>query len=277
MQRIVVVAGGAEAHQLVQAAVASIREAQRKECSSVQLKVFRLRVTQLRSLTPADSASYLAMRLLSDDVHDFVLQASASPVPASALPALPGAVLCAQLFSAGSTDAPLKTQAEINIIKEERLRAHLRERIKLEDWQVATLAKLRLHVQRFRPQIVQFSGHGERRLMYFFHDETRLAQHEVQPEDVAVVLADVRCVVLQCCQGKATAQALHERGIPFVVSYDGLLSDKTAHKFSQLFWSGMYAGRGVRRSFAVAADAVGDGKYELLAADGAEDLAFSLA
>eukprot|EP00050_Salpingoeca_kvevrii_P003200 m.218677 g.218677 ORF g.218677 m.218677 type:complete len:283 (+) comp10788_c11_seq1:785-1633(+) len=281
MQRIVVVAGGADAHKLLQVAISSIQEARRMECRGLRLKVFKPRHF---TVTPGEAASSFVLNLLSDDVQDFVPKQPTFFSKFSGwltrrfsrrtIATSEAEVLRVQILFAGSVSNPLNTQAETEVIEDAKQRARLRDRIQTDIRRVATLDKLREQVLRGKPQIVQFSGHGKRRLLEFFRDETTFESHPVPASEIVGVLRGVQCVVLHCCLGAESAYELHDSGIAFVVFYAGKLRAEIANEFARKFWTDMFGGHGVRQSFAVAREAVADENYQLLAREGADDLAF---
>eukprot|EP00050_Salpingoeca_kvevrii_P004190 m.245902 g.245902 ORF g.245902 m.245902 type:complete len:404 (-) comp10959_c0_seq1:346-1557(-) len=289
MQRIVIVAGGAEAHQLVKAAMASIQEAQSKECNDVLLTVYLPKNPFLaQGLTPRDAASAIPLNRLHDNVRDLLLDKRFFSSISAQRERV--ALLRVQLFSADSELIPLNIQAEIEDLEDAREDALFHDSIWVKIRRLATRKKIAEHVARFQPHIVQFSGHGSRRELQFFREDAvdlrvlpssaktaattdqlalslpacRLSANAISIESIALMLRGVRCVFLNCCNGKESAALIHER-VPFVVYYDGELSDVTARVFSKIFWQSLFRGHGIIRSFATAQSASRDSKYQLYA------------
>eukprot|EP00050_Salpingoeca_kvevrii_P004625 m.256340 g.256340 ORF g.256340 m.256340 type:complete len:272 (+) comp11017_c1_seq5:272-1087(+) len=269
MQRLVVIAAGPRSSQMLQLVVSSIRAARTAECPSLQLRVSKVSSDQrARALTAEGACEALPTVAVCESIEEF----EAPPMDWSRLPAPTVAPsLSVVLAAAGATNYPLSTGKEHNVIFDARQASAQRERIAIEPVLAARLEDLSVLVGRASPQVVQFSGHGNRRLLRFSQD--RLGNGETRTEVVAAILQGVRLVVLQCCFGKETAQYLQEQGgIPFVTYCSEKLNGDAACKFAATFYSSLFSGRGVRASFAAAKSASGDDNYGLLAADGADDL-----
>eukprot|EP00050_Salpingoeca_kvevrii_P003616 m.229242 g.229242 ORF g.229242 m.229242 type:complete len:255 (+) comp10858_c1_seq13:575-1339(+) len=175
------------------------------------------------------------------------------------------------ILSAGSNSVPIDIDSEIQAIMEARRKASLRDQIEVEVLRVATLNELAKAILRFKPDVVQFCGHGQRRKLMFVNKTDPFLSDPVSAEDAAVLLKGVSCVVLHCCHGHESADVMHQRGIPHVVFYDDRLHCATATEFATAFWTGMFEGHGVCKSFEMAKASARDTKYRLLST-GDEDL-----
>eukprot|EP00050_Salpingoeca_kvevrii_P018775 m.78237 g.78237 ORF g.78237 m.78237 type:complete len:407 (+) comp8157_c0_seq1:184-1404(+) len=185
--------------------------------------------------------------------------------------------LRALVLAAESMHNPIIVQPEIEAIKTIwREHADNHGKLFFDYGQLTSVDTLTRHLNRERPSVLHFIGHGKRRLLFFVDHNDYEQVVSIPIKTVAEIVVGVKCVVLQCCLGAASAKQLHKAGVPFVVYYNHKLYEDVAVRFSQAFWSGLFGGHGVRLSFRRAKAAVQDDNYGLCAPkdEAVPDLAF---
>eukprot|EP00050_Salpingoeca_kvevrii_P016695 m.57807 g.57807 ORF g.57807 m.57807 type:complete len:196 (-) comp7103_c0_seq1:434-1021(-) len=194
MQQIVVVAGGADGHLLLNAAVASIQEAQKYECPAVRLCVSQPRdAPSPQCFVPKDALGKFTRKKLCNDIHRY--EHGVRP-------------LRVYLLCIGSVNSPLRAQ-EIEVIKKAINDAN-RERTtaSLEDHQ-HTYDEMKACLQEFKPHVWQYFGHNTRRIFGVDFNSAAVARLLAQKK--------VRCAILNCCSGGDVAQEFRRQGLPFVI------------------------------------------------------------
>lgn len=104
-------------------------------------------------------------------------------------------------------------------------------------------------LRRWRPRILHFSGHGDKRGILLRGDQDEVKVVEAEALALMVSLFDhVEGVVLNACYTANHAACVATR-IPFAIGMDGLLSEHSAQVFAYVFYRAMASGEVVRRAF----------------------------
>jgi hypothetical protein len=139
----------------------------------------------------------------------------------------------------------------MRLINEKVYASEHREQIKLDYAWAVRPDDLLQSLNRYRPQIVHFSGHGSKR------GELLLVGREGFPQPVSVqalkavfkTLKDnIRLVVLNACYSKTQAEAIRQE-IECVVGMNDAIGDKAAITFSASFYRALGFGRSIQEAF----------------------------
>lgn len=140
---------------------------------------------------------------------------------------------------------------EMRLINEKVYASEHREQIELiSSWAVRPDDLLQA-LNRFRPQIVHFSGHGSKA------GELLLMGSEGFPKAISVpalkavfkTLKDnIRLVVLNACYSKIQAEAIRQE-IECIIGMNNMISDEAAISFSASFYRALGFGRSIKEAF----------------------------
>lgn len=146
---------------------------------------------------------------------------------------------------------PLRVDKELNLIRRLYNGGAERSRFRLEIVTATTLSDLRDALLRYRPRLVQFSGHG-------LGEDGLLIEHEVYGaqelgthtlERLLRLHSDhVECVLLNACESLEQASALTSH-IPTVIGMKHPLRDTAAIAFTMGFYLALFHGRSYRAAF----------------------------
>lgn len=119
-----------------------------------------------------------------------------------------------------------------------------------QKWAVRA-SELQSHLLRIRPQILHFSGHGNRESAILLQGEDGRSRPVAGPV-LARVLEQFRhhlqCVVLNACYSEEQARAISQH-IDCVVGMSAAVADRAAIRFSALFYESLACGYSVRSAF----------------------------
>jgi hypothetical protein len=155
------------------------------------------------------------------------------------------------LISANPTDSDQIRLGEDARTIEERLKSSdLRGKYDLKILPATRIRDVRQQIFDYKPQIVQFSGHGTPDGLIFENDAgtTQVVGVEAIANLFEFFKADIKCVILNACDSELTAEAIHQH-ISCVVGMREPISDPAAHKFTTGFYDALGAGEPFDRAF----------------------------
>ncbi|MBK8538766.1 MAG: CHAT domain-containing protein [Ardenticatenia bacterium] len=159
---------------------------------------------------------------------------------------------------------PLRLGAEARTISE-RLRESPRGKaVQLQQLHATRYKDLSLTMLEHRPQMLHFSGHGERggELVFEVEDGRPLAMGtDVVAELFGILSGDLRLVLLNACWSEAQAQAIG-RHVDFVVGMNRPVPDAAALRFAAGFYRGLGFGRSVQTCFDLARNEMASGSAD---------------
>ena len=195
-----------------------------------------------------------ARRQVQEDRFQIVVrrpQAQATPTaPASGRPREQTILY----LTAGPKDLDLlRSNEEMRNVKERLQLGKYRDRFRLEACLAARLADINQALGDYEPQIVHFSGHGNREGSLDLEDETGYSD-PATPDGLAALFAlyahTIRCVIVNACHSMRLAEAMAGQ-IEYVVAMRGEIGDGAAILFSVGFYQGLFAGRPVPDAFSL--------------------------
>jgi hypothetical protein len=149
----------------------------------------------------------------------------------------------------GST--PLRLDQEVREIDIALRQAAYRECFEFHQQWAVRVADLQRALLQHKPQILHFSGHGERTDVLIFEDNFG-GQRPVQGEVLAKLLSlfnkSIRCVVLNACHSQAQAEAI-AGSIDCVVGMSKAIGDAAAIHFSTSFYQALAFGSDIQTAF----------------------------
>jgi hypothetical protein len=172
-------------------------------------------------------------------------------LPRESLERLPNEVTI--LFaSAGPRDASRLDIAEEARDIAERLRAsEHRDVVKLEHVPALRTSDLIPALNRYRPRILHFAGHGSEGAELVFQDDkgdAKPVSAEAITATVATVADDVQLVVLNACHTSMQAEALVEH-VRAAIGMVTAIGDEAGRVFATSFYGAIADGFSVRRAF----------------------------
>lgn len=128
-----------------------------------------------------------------------------------------------------------------------------RDKFQLETVLAATPRDLQRAMQRYKPQIVHFSGHGIGEEGLVLEDVTGQAKL-VRGEGLARMFKgyvdrfQIECVVLNACYSKVQADAISQF-VPYVVGMSQAIGDSAAREFAVGFYDSLGAGESIETAY----------------------------
>jgi len=175
----------------------------------------------------------------------------AATIPETTLSRLPEKVTI-MLVSAGPRDEERLDIAEEARDVGERIRgAEHRDAVKLEHVPAVRTKDLIPALNRFKPRVLHFAGHGSTGAELVFQDEDGKAKPvsaKAITATVATVADNVQLVVLNACHTSAQAEALTEH-VPAAIGMAAAIGDEAARVFSTALYGAIADGFSVRRAF----------------------------
>jgi hypothetical protein len=139
---------------------------------------------------------------------------------------------------------PLRSDLEMRKVKEKLQRSKERDRYRIEPCLAARFDDISQALIDYEPQVVHFSGHGDRNGNLCVEDEYGDSD-SVTPEGLAELFGQhrstIRCVVVNACHSVRLAEALATR-IDHVVGMRYQIGDEAAIQFSVGFYLALFAG-----------------------------------
>jgi len=147
--------------------------------------------------------------------------------------------------------SPLALAEEMREINEKVYASELREQLKLvSEWAVRPDDLLQA-LNRYRPQIVHFSGHGSNagELLLMGSEGFPRPIHVQTLKAVFKTMKDnIRLVVLNACYSKIQAEAIRQE-IECVIGMNNKISDEAAITFAASFYRALGFGRSIKEAF----------------------------
>jgi len=154
---------------------------------------------------------------------------------------------------------PLQLDEETRAIDEALREAEYRNRFQLEQHWAVRYNELSRFLQRHKPHIVHFSGHGSASGELAFSDVGG-KKHLVPPETLAelfrILRGNIRCVVLNACYSEEQAQAI-AKSIDCVVGMTRKVPDAAALQFSAAFYESLGYGSSIADAFGLGCNRMG--------------------
>jgi hypothetical protein len=157
-----------------------------------------------------------------------------------------------------SETTKLKVAEECNIIDSELRGSEYGRQFKLEQRHAVSLSDLSEYLQRFRPNIVHFSGHGsdEGELVFQNYEGTTENANPVALANLFRILNDsiqedekIKCVILNACYSdKEQARAIAKH-VDCVIGISDEIKDESAIKFAAHFYQALGYGHSVKKAF----------------------------
>lgn len=148
------------------------------------------------------------------------------------------------------TLARLRTDRDYREVDEAIRRALDGARFEIVPAPAARMRDLQESVRRHSPQIVHFSGHGDREGILLEDDAGRPIP--VTGKALAglfrLQLATIRLVVLSACESDSTAKAFHEF-VDYTIGMRRKISDRAAIAFSAVLYGALAGGETIPRAF----------------------------
>ena len=145
--------------------------------------------------------------------------------------------------------AALEIDREVKEIRAGLERSRDRSEFRLEYRPAVTWEEMRRAIMDLQPQIVHFSGHGEKGKGLIFEGADGRSE-AVTKESLKQLFEvfPVECVVLSACYSETEAKAVHEH-VPCVVGMNYSVGDTSARQFAVGFYDGVMAGFGFQKAF----------------------------
>ena len=147
----------------------------------------------------------------------------------------------------------LRLEQELNEIDAGLLRSQRRDYFRLEKRSAVTARELQRAMLDYKPQIVHFSGHGEKEKGLVLEDLTGKAQYV--PTDGLAKLFEfcgkkwkINCVVLNACYSEEQADAIAQH-VPYVIGMSRDIGDAVAREFSVGFYDALGAGESIESAY----------------------------
>jgi hypothetical protein len=173
-------------------------------------------------------------------------------------------------------EAPLRLEEEIREIDLALRAAEYRDRFRVQSHWAVRLSDVTEYLQRHKPEIVHFSGHGSDAgeiVLEDDHGNSRPAPIETLRGIFKALGENVRCVVLNACYSEPQAQAIVE-SIDCVIGMGTEVADDDAIVFARDFYRALGYGRSVRVAFEAGKAVVPENPAKLL--EKSQDIAGAL-
>lgn len=113
-----------------------------------------------------------------------------------------------------------------------------------------TISELPGLITREKPDIIHFSGHGNKKTLCF-EDKTGNSD-KIDEQSLAEIFNEtakgVVCLVINACESESLASAL-TRYVPYVISFPGKIEDELSEVFSITFYENLSLGHSVQSAF----------------------------
>ena len=153
----------------------------------------------------------------------------------------------------------LRLDRELREIREQISLARLKDSLELRPEMAVRPKDVTRALQEYEPQIVHFSGHGDKDGKFFVEDDAGTA-HAITAQALAKLFEHcankVQCVILNACYSDLEA-AMVSKMIRYVVGMRSAVKDQAAISFSVGFYQALGAGRAIDECFAVGCVLVG--------------------
>jgi hypothetical protein len=151
----------------------------------------------------------------------------------------------------------ISPEEEYQAIKSVWQAAKQRDNFVLEYAPAASDAELRQALLNFEPDIVHFSGHGERDGLYFQQTDgnTQFISKEALTRLFALFAAQIKCVVLNACYSEEQANAIGHH-INHVIGMNRAIGDNAAIKFATGFYQALFNGKDIEFAFEFGCSAI---------------------
>jgi len=164
----------------------------------------------------------------------------------------PGSKIQILFLAANPVDTdPLRIDEEIRTIDRALREAAFRDRFKLEQQWAVRVQDLQMHLLRYKPHIVHFSGHGSSVSEIILEDisgKSQTVPANALSQLFRVLKDNIRCVVLNACYSESQAQAIAEH-IDCVVGMSKEIGDIAAINFAASFYQALGYGRNIEEAF----------------------------
>jgi hypothetical protein len=162
------------------------------------------------------------------------------------------------ILSANPEDTSrLHLDKEVREIEEGLLRSKHRGQFEIQTRWAVRFWDLRRLLLDYEPQIVHFSGHGEKQGL-IVEGELGIAV-PISPEALSELFrlcsGHVECVLLNTCYSKAQADAINKH-INCVIGMPGKIEDRAAFEFAVGFYDALGAGKSVEEAYKFGCNAV---------------------
>lgn len=174
---------------------------------------------------------------------------------------------------------PLRLDEERREIDRAVRYAQASDRLAVRTADAMRLNDLQSELQRYKPAIAHFSGHGSASAGILLTDDSGRVR-PVPPDALSdlfrILRNGLRCVVLNACFTDEQARAISAH-VPCVVGMRGRVLDDAAIRFAAGFYEGIAHARSIRMSFELGGNRLGlhghvdIGVPQLIAAPGAAD------
>jgi len=156
------------------------------------------------------------------------------------------------LLTANPSDtAKIRVDEEIKQIKNGLRQATLAKQFGLETEHAVETRDLRRAVQRYKPQFVHFSGHGEGQDGLVFdngHGDSAAVNTANLANFFQLVAGQICCVVLNACYSEVQARAIAQH-IDYVIGMSAAISDDAAIQFSAAFYESLANGETIESAY----------------------------
>lgn len=147
----------------------------------------------------------------------------------------------------------LRVDKEIKQIKES-INDPLIYNFKLEHCAAAYLQQIPIFIAKEKPDIVHFSGHGDKRGRLIFNDlndDSSPASLDSIENIFKYLSNDIKCVFLNSCYSNEQAKRIAKH-IPFVIGNKQPINDEMAILFSRTFYEMLSRQKSIKTSFNIA-------------------------
>lgn len=184
---------------------------------------------------------------------------SSSAVPSARATILPQTIMskvkvlffAADPLSVDGSRIRLQLDSEARKIKHELLMAGHRDSVHFETCWATQITDLRQALNRVKPDIVHFSGHGGGEGLVLVSSDGRGPHHvgaEALKQFFTAYRGQIRVVVLNACHSRAQAEAIAE-AVGCAIGTPSSISDNAAIAFSAAFYSAIAFGHSVQVAF----------------------------
>lgn len=184
---------------------------------------------------------------------------AATPYIAKPQPGVSGRVNLLMMTSNPKDTAALELNDEIDVVEESLAKASERRSFFFKPILNTRKERLLELLLRHKPQIVHFSGHGldvEGLVFYGSHGQS----DGVGSAELAGLFKEftdqISCVVLNACYSETQAQVIAQH-IPNVIGSDSAIGDQLAIRFTEGFYTALFAGKNYEQAYNMAMAHVG--------------------
>ncbi|MCP4442179.1 MAG: CHAT domain-containing protein [Aureispira sp.] len=166
-------------------------------------------------------------------------------------PGVKGKVNILMMTANPKDTAAIELNDEIDVIEEVHMRGTERSKFFFKPILNTKKARLLELLLRHNPQIVHFSGHGTGRAGLVFYGESGSADMVQGPELANLFKqfnTQISCVILNACYSEEQAQVMAQY-IPNVIGTNNAIDDQVAIKFTEGFYTAIFAGKNYEDSF----------------------------